>query len=549
MIILAGVLVVLAIALLVTGIVMGNTGHEILGLEGLKLIYVSIGVSIVSALFLAVGVFLRRKELFGTAPSLAAQAAGGRMTTRPVKAKARVGAGDDAPTIPATSATATDVPAETTVYVVPGRKRYHLETCRQLAGRDKEELTFVEAREEGFTPCTACLPDTALAARASFTEPATRRPDESAGSPVEVTRTDIPAARLPVEPQPSADTRDDLRETGRTRELPAESAAPAAGAAAGRATPGTREPEAAEETVAAERPAEPPRRYRSMFEPLDRSGTEAAAARTTSGRRDDEDETTAAERAGTASRAGAETETARDQARTAAGESSRRPHEDEGTAEDAAAAGDAETGGRTTVAGADAAEGAVTSAEAAASKTTGAGEETRAGEPEAAEPAGETPSATTAPEREDAPGEAADGETPGTDTAGTGAADAGDIDEADAGADDRAEPADDGGSDATTDDDTSDAAAAHDATADAEAGHHTAGPADTDERAAGDDEAESGASGPVVRVLSGTKRYHRPDCALIEGIADDAGDLESLPRAEAKDRGCTPCLVCQPDDD
>jgi hypothetical protein len=55
------------------------------------------------------------------------------------------------------------------------------------------------------------------------------------------------------------------------------------------------------------------------------------------------------------------------------------------------------------------------------------------------------------------------------------------------------------------------------------------------------------AGGPVVRILSGTKRYHRPDCALIEDIGDDADDLESLTRSEAKARGCTPCLVCQPD--
>jgi hypothetical protein len=52
---------------------------------------------------------------------------------------------------------------------------------------------------------------------------------------------------------------------------------------------------------------------------------------------------------------------------------------------------------------------------------------------------------------------------------------------------------------------------------------------------------------PQVRILSGTRRYHRPDCALIEDIGDEAEDLESLSRDEAKERGCTPCLVCQPD--
>jgi hypothetical protein len=282
-IILSGVLVVLAIALLVTGIVTGNTGHEVLGLDGLKLIYISIGVSIVSALCLAIGVFIRRKDLFGTAAPAKAPARTRKVRARPARAKAKVGV--PAATVPAPPAP--QVPGETTVFVVRGRKRYHLETCRQLAGRDREELTFSEAREEGFTPCTACLPDTALAARAAHTE----LPPET----VEVTRTD-------------------LRVT-------------------------TDEPEG--ETGSAEDET----RTRSFFEPLERDGGESEA--------DD-------------------------------------------------------------------------------------GERQRSGSAAA------------------------------------------------------------GGS-------------------------------------------------MSVRVLSGTKRYHLPDCALIEDITDDAGDMETLPLAEAQDGGYTPCLVCQPD--
>src|SRR4051794_6993109 len=155
-------------ALLVTGMFAGHTGHELVGLDGLKLIYVSIGVSIISALCLAIGVVVRRKELFGGAVSSTSSRppARGRAAraARPAKTKTRVGAGEES-TAPLGSPTAVDVPAGTTVYVVPGRKRYHLETCRQLASRDSEELTFEEAREEGFTACTPRLPDTALAAR------------------------------------------------------------------------------------------------------------------------------------------------------------------------------------------------------------------------------------------------------------------------------------------------------------------------------------------------------------------------------------------------
>ncbi|MFC7643451.1 hypothetical protein ACFQX6_23500 [Streptosporangium lutulentum] len=54
---------------------------------------------------------------------------------------------------------------EAIVLVIPGRKRYHVAGCRQLVGRDHEELTREEAREEGFTPCTTCLPDSTAGTR------------------------------------------------------------------------------------------------------------------------------------------------------------------------------------------------------------------------------------------------------------------------------------------------------------------------------------------------------------------------------------------------
>lgn len=167
MIILSGVLVVIAIALLVAGIVVGETGGQIAGwLDGMTVIYMSIAVSIVSFLCLLVGVFLRRKELFGT--SLAAAPSGNERRKAKDRQASRHKAAGARGEPSATAVLPTpDVPSQSTVFVIPGRKRYHLASCRQLAGRDKEELTFEEAREEGFTPCTACIPDTALAARAA----------------------------------------------------------------------------------------------------------------------------------------------------------------------------------------------------------------------------------------------------------------------------------------------------------------------------------------------------------------------------------------------
>jgi hypothetical protein len=47
---------------------------------------------------------------------------------------------------------------ERIVRVVPGRRRFHAEDCRLLADRAAEEISLNEAREEGFSACTACIP-------------------------------------------------------------------------------------------------------------------------------------------------------------------------------------------------------------------------------------------------------------------------------------------------------------------------------------------------------------------------------------------------------
>ncbi len=491
MIILSGVLVVLAIALLVTGIVTGNTGHEIAGLDGLKLIYVSIGVSIVSALFLAIGVFLRRKELFGSAASqtsskkASTSAVKAGKAARPTKTKARVGAGDETPIIPVASASATDVPAETTVYVVPGRKRYHLDTCRQLAGRDKEELTFVEAREEGFTACTACLPDTALAARAALTDTETaERPAET--DPAQITRTDLPvAAGEPVteqlataEPEPATDhsvahddftdspvDRDDFtdhttvdRDDFTDETVNRDDSTDRTGYA-----DYTDHADLAEHTETAEPvEEEPATRSRSLFEPLN------------AGRDDEQPEDV-------------EPEPSHDEHFTspepATDEEPEAPTDlDEPTESDTAPEADT-----------DEYEPVPAPDEAAEPEAT---HESAADEQDAEEPSEDT----SEPEATDSTSEA------------------------------EPEPAED----TATATDTSDSTEAAESAEDAETA---------------DEETDAPDSLSIVRILSGTKRYHRTDCALIEDIAEDADDLETVTPEEAKDRGCTPCLVCQPDKD
>ncbi|MEV8631440.1 hypothetical protein AB0395_07260 [Streptosporangium sp. NPDC051023] len=167
-------MVLTAIVLLIAGFVLAKP----------FLVMWSIAVSVLSAVFLVIGALLRRHELFpgggrggavpplppkGTVPPgppvpnqpvlqapLPTTVPHGVAQTASVASQPRLGrpvAG------PPTAARRGPLDDEAIVLVIPGRKRYHVEGCRQLAGRDHEELTHEEAREEGFTPCTTCLPE------------------------------------------------------------------------------------------------------------------------------------------------------------------------------------------------------------------------------------------------------------------------------------------------------------------------------------------------------------------------------------------------------
>ncbi|GII02441.1 hypothetical protein [Planobispora takensis] len=186
MILISAGLVLTAVVLLIAGVVLAKP----------FLVMWSIAVSVLSAVFLVIGALLRRHELFpgkssaGTAPPLPY---GGPATAGPMPAPhmaashqhrapggppvpAPPGMGQTVPAVGRTPSAATGprpVPAagpasatrqgvldaDAIVLVIPGRRRYHVAGCRQLAGREHEELTHEEAREEGFTPCTTCLPE------------------------------------------------------------------------------------------------------------------------------------------------------------------------------------------------------------------------------------------------------------------------------------------------------------------------------------------------------------------------------------------------------
>lgn len=202
MIAISGVLVLVAIGLLVTGLVLPN----------LWFVYASIVVSLASAVCLVVGVFIgrgqaptprtasakgaRSKASDGPSGSAKKKTTGNRPSGR---RSAKAGAGGARGK---SAATATKDPAldEAEVVVVPGRLRYHLPTCRQVTGRDSAELELAEARSQGYVACTSCRPDSVLAARAE--------PDTADGDAEEAATETTEPAEEPAEESAEVDDTD-----------------------------------------------------------------------------------------------------------------------------------------------------------------------------------------------------------------------------------------------------------------------------------------------------------------------------------------------------
>ena len=171
MIVVSGVLVLVALVLLIIGLLQ----------EGLFLVYVSIGTSVLAGVFLLLGALQRRGQ-----PALADAGAGtaapdrldGVTTVTTVRADA--GARDAAPV--SESAAAPSASAGE-VLIVPGRPRYHVAGCRFLAGRDDTEgISLADAKAQSYTACGVCKPDDAVAAAAPTDEAPARRPASKAAA-------------------------------------------------------------------------------------------------------------------------------------------------------------------------------------------------------------------------------------------------------------------------------------------------------------------------------------------------------------------------------
>ena len=181
MIVISGALVVVALVLLVIGLVIASLGW----------VYASIAVSLLSFVFLVIGILQRRKEVPGApVPALAGLDAGSGDVGAVVRAGDRLAGhtmpdalpdalpvDDDEATVTVTTDVALPVAANGAaaagkVLVVAGRPRYHVDGCRYLTGKEADSVDVTEARADGFTPCGVCKPDDALAAAAGALEAA-----------------------------------------------------------------------------------------------------------------------------------------------------------------------------------------------------------------------------------------------------------------------------------------------------------------------------------------------------------------------------------------
>ena len=59
---------------------------------------------------------------------------------------------------PAQASSAESTGADQLVRVIPGRRRFHVDGCRFLAGRESEEIGLDRARNEGYSACSVCIP-------------------------------------------------------------------------------------------------------------------------------------------------------------------------------------------------------------------------------------------------------------------------------------------------------------------------------------------------------------------------------------------------------
>ncbi|MFF5204598.1 hypothetical protein [Streptosporangium sp. NPDC000396] len=570
MILISAGLVVTAIVLLIVGVVLAKP----------FLVMWSIAVSVLSAVFLVIGALLRRHELFPGGGNAGAavpplppkgQAPAGPMPVPPMTSHQRVPSAPHpvaphgaqrtatAAAPPRTAPAAGPVPAarrgvldaDAIVLVIPGRRRYHIAGCRQLVGREHEELTHEEAREEGFTPCTTCLPEFTGGIQPQDASPEAQEPaaplaSQESGPSGDAGESDVhePTVRLDS-PYASSPAEQEDQVTRPSVQRPP--------AAQGETRPQERRPSPplrAAGSAAQSSPARPPVPEGETSSDSESTGDSAAA---TSWFSRDVVRSAASESESPAEPAPAEREPAAVK-REAAAEAETPVKADAASAEpEAATSGspaEAAAGPEVTVEASVEPEVTVEASaepEEAASgsqaETVATGSEAEVpAEPEPAEPAGDASEDEPLPVKRQAPATPVPADAPKP-----------------------VEPAETGpgraGQPVSADSTLVEASTAEEAAEEAEektpGGAPEESPAEDredDDTAPGgipiieiideEEEPPSDDSG-MVKVIVGTRRFHSSACPLIRGT-DDNG-IETMSRAEAEKAGLSSCSVCQKD--
>jgi hypothetical protein len=219
-IVISGALVLVALILLIIGVV----GPD------LTFVYASIAVSLVSLVFLVIGILQRRGEAPPAGEDAPAPAAVQDDDSEGVTAVIPAQGGDGSRKIsqeaPVAATADEELKSGGTVLVVQGRPRYHVEGCRYLSGRTPEPVDVLDAREEGFTPCGVCRPDDLLAESAA---PPDGSPKDSTAVEQEPLREDVVEQEVVEEDVPGVEVAPPGR---RAAKAPARKAAAKRGSAA-----------------------------------------------------------------------------------------------------------------------------------------------------------------------------------------------------------------------------------------------------------------------------------------------------------------------------
>lgn len=132
-------------------------------LEQIILVHIALGASALGLLLVLIAMWRRKRSDVPDPPE-----EGETSTATVIDEEGEPGDADEADEEPApTREHARDVFVERmsgdrlelddAVYVLQHRKRFHAADCRLVKGKDSQELTLLEAREEDFTACSVCL--------------------------------------------------------------------------------------------------------------------------------------------------------------------------------------------------------------------------------------------------------------------------------------------------------------------------------------------------------------------------------------------------------